>query len=80
MCIGLLQLQTTKKEESKEYDLTEEVLAAAIPAISSEIPTVIEVEEGPPLPSSGLPQGWTMEQWNHYGQEYLNNLEGGGLQ
>ena len=80
LCIGLLQLQTTKKEESKEYDLTEEVLAAAIPAISSEIPTVIEVEEGPPLPSSGLPQGWTMEQWNHYGQEYLNNLEGGGLQ
>ena len=60
--------------------MTEEVLAAAIPAISLEIPPVIEVAEGPPLPSSGLPQGWSIEQWNHYGQEYLNNLEGGELQ
>ena len=80
LCIGLLQLQTKKVEESKEYDLTEEVLAAALPVISSEISPVIEVVEGPPLPPSGLPQGWSIEQWNHYGQEYLNNLEGGGVQ
>ena len=26
---------------------------------------------GPPLPPSGLPAGWTMEQWKHYGHEYL---------
>ena len=26
---------------------------------------------GPPLPPGGLPAGWTMEQWNHYGREYL---------
>ena len=26
---------------------------------------------GPPLPPGGLPPGWTMEQWQHYGQEYL---------
>tara|TARA_B100001093_G_scaffold177219_1_gene169886 strand:+ start:36982 stop:40743 length:3762 start_codon:yes stop_codon:yes gene_type:complete len=26
---------------------------------------------GPPLPSTGLPQGWTMEQWQHYGEQYL---------
>ena len=25
----------------------------------------------PPLPPGGLPAGWTMEQWNHYGREYL---------
>ena len=29
------------------------------------------VASGPPLPPSGLPAGWTMEQWKHYGQEYL---------
>ena len=22
---------------------------------------------GPPLPPEGLPPGWTMEQWNYYG-------------
>ena len=27
---------------------------------------------GPPLPSEGLPAGWTMEQWNHYGHQYLS--------
>lgn len=27
---------------------------------------------GPPLPESGLPDGWTMEQWQHYGQQHLD--------
>ena len=27
---------------------------------------------GPPLPEGGLPDGWTMEQWNHYGQQWLD--------
>ena len=28
----------------------------------------------PPLPESGLPDGWSMEQWVHYGQQYLDRL------
>ena len=31
------------------------------------------VYQGPPLPASGLPPGWTMEQWVYYGQQYLDN-------
>ena len=27
----------------------------------------------PPLPATGLPQGWTMEQWAWYGEDYLKN-------
>ncbi|MGB2425134.1 MAG: hypothetical protein ACPIBN_02750 [Candidatus Poseidoniaceae archaeon] len=34
------------------------------PAVNS--PTV------PPLPPEGLPVGWSMEQWVHYGQQYLD--------
>jgi hypothetical protein len=30
------------------------------------------VATGPPLPPGGLPVGWTMEQWQHYGQEWLD--------
>lgn len=30
-----------------------------------------QLNEGPPLPASGLPQGWTMEQWAYYGDQYL---------
>ena len=26
----------------------------------------------PPLPAAGLPNGWTMEQWQHYGQQWLD--------
>ena len=26
---------------------------------------------GPPVPATGIPVGWTMEQWQHYGQQYL---------
>ena len=29
---------------------------------------------GPPLPEGGLPDGWSMEQWVHYGQQYLDRL------
>ena len=30
----------------------------------------------PPIPTSGLPEGWTMEQWRWYGQKYLEDNEG----
>ena len=42
--------------------------AASPPAVSP--PTA---QAGPPLPASGLPEGWTMEQWSHYGQQWLDN-------
>ncbi|MED5308957.1 MAG: hypothetical protein VYA95_06365 [Candidatus Thermoplasmatota archaeon] len=29
--------------------------------------------QSPPLPPEGLPPGWTMEQWNWYGEDYLRN-------
>jgi hypothetical protein len=34
---------------------------------------VLEQEKtnGPPLPEGGLPEGWTEDQWMHYGQQYL---------
>ena len=25
----------------------------------------------PKLPATGLPDGWSMEQWHHYGEEYI---------
>ena len=27
--------------------------------------------EHPPLPEGGLPEGWTMEQWKYYGNQWL---------
>ena len=42
---------------------------AAPAPVAAEPPTV--ESEGPPLPAGGLPAGWTMEQWKHYGQQWL---------
>ena len=49
-----------------------------LPANSPPTPTALPaglppapVLSAPPLPSGGLPPGWTMDQWKHYGQEYL---------
>ena len=39
-------------------------------AIHFDLPAV---PNGPPLPASGLPAGWTVEQWAWYGEDYLKN-------
>jgi hypothetical protein len=47
----------------------------------AEVSAMLEDEEGskeekpsnaPPLPASGLPEGWTMDQWEWYGHEWLS--------
>jgi hypothetical protein len=37
----------------------------------------IENEEkidSPPIPEDGLPEGWSEEQWQHFGQQYLDSM------
>ncbi len=36
------------------------------------MPVPVQLPQGPPVPPSGLPDGWSMEQWNHYGHEWLS--------
>jgi len=38
------------------------------------MPPMPEVNQGPPIPEGGIPTGWTMEQWQHYGQQYLDSM------
>ena len=33
-----------------------------------------ESGHGPPIPEEGLPAGWTIEQWQYYGQQYLDRI------
>jgi len=48
---------------------------ATTPALVEPVAAVAEpINTGPPIPASGLPEGWTMEQWSYYGEQYLANL------
>ena len=40
----------------------------------SSVKEVPALPVGPPLPPGGLPDGWTMEQWQHYGEQYLQRM------
>ena len=40
----------------------------------SPVKEVPPIPAGPPLPPGGLPNGWTMEQWQHYGEQYLQRM------
>ena len=31
-------------------------------------------QDAPPIPEDGLPEGWTEEQWNHYGHQYVSSI------
>ena len=45
---------------------------SGIPPESPPAAAAPELPEGaPPLPPDGMPDGWDMEQWQHYGQQYL---------
>ena len=35
--------------------------------------SIEELLDGPSVPESGLPQGWSMEQWKYYGHEWLKS-------
>ena len=45
--------------------------AAPTDAYASPVEAPAPVNTGPPLPATGLPEGWTMEQWNYYGEQWL---------
>jgi uncharacterized membrane protein len=51
-----------------------EGVVKTIPDLPDETPLEVASEESmmPPLPETGLPEGWTMEQWQHYGEQWLN--------
>ena len=52
--------------------------SSELPSSDSGIPDAVETDLenlGPPLPEDGLPEGWTMEQWQFYGQEWLDSQE-----
>ena len=69
----LLQKQSTHPDEGmKIYDETSTVESTESDQASEQTPQSVA-----PLPEDGLPPGWTEEQWEWYGHEYLAGTYGG---
>ena len=51
-------------------------VAPDIPVADVNVPTEDDAQPTPlgppPIPPEGLPPGWTEEQWNHYGHQWLS--------
>jgi len=65
---------TGSVEQSMGYDAPYAMEAQKVlPPMPESTPTqaLESTNTGPPPPDSGLPDGWTMEQWNHYGEQWL---------
>lgn len=76
LAIFLKRNQKKKNSVWDEDDLPEIIAPLEAPAMDvfaeeTSLPPQTEVENQVlPLPESGLPPGWTMEQWEHYGHQY----------
>ncbi len=79
----MVQMRRIRRgEESDEADQTDEVVqdmqAKPVPEIAPQTPAQAAptppAAPAPPLPPTGLPPGWTQEQWQHYGHQYLQSL------
>ena len=84
----MVQMRRIQREdETDEADQTAEVIenmdTKVLPVIQTAENNVIQQTGiiqpqaaagiSPPLPPTGLPEGWTMEQWQHYGHQYLQS-------
>lgn len=49
------------------------VAMAPRPPVVQQPPATTQPQQSPPLPSSGLPPGWTMEQWRYYGKQWIEH-------
>jgi hypothetical protein len=72
----MVQMRRIKRgEEVDETDQTaevaEEMAGKVVPTIEQTAPVI---QPGPPIPPSGLPEGWTAEQWTHYGHQYVETM------
>ena len=71
----VLQRQRRDGVGAEVYDYHEEYDYSGEPQVSPLVAPPVPPGMAPPLPPEGLPAGWTMEQWNHYGEEYLRRRE-----
>ena len=81
--IALLLKRGQKKKQSVWDDDDVPTIEAPLEAPSMDVfgsldsgqPQTDSASEAAPIPDEGLPEGWSMEQWQHYGHQYLEKQQ-----
>ena len=68
---GKLNSQARKPAAPPPGFVFDQALQSPANIVSSDDISIDELLAAPKLPEGGLPDGWTMEQWNYYGHEWL---------
>ena len=78
-CVSVVLLirPNNRRPAENKYDNTQEVVSQIAASEYNYTETPEQNSGPPPLPVGGLPAGWTMEQWEYYGHEYLSETSGG---
>ena len=72
----LEDLQNSKLLPAIDQDLPPPTgLTLPQPAVSPAPAVASPVKAPPPLPPTGLPEGWTLDQWNHFGWQYVESMK-----
>jgi uncharacterized membrane protein len=68
------ELYASEPQSIPQLDTSAQVQGPPISSPTQE-PSLVPQHSGPELPLEGLPAGWTMEQWQYYGQQYLDTKQ-----
>jgi len=71
----LFVINKTRPKPKSAWDDEAPVIEAPLTAPSIDDFESTSTETPPPIPPEGLPQGWTEEQWNYYGHQYISMNE-----
>ena len=74
--------QTDVVVEEMEMKIVPQIAIPPVPQPNAALPVptpVVQpnsIDRGiAPIPPTGLPSGWTQEQWNHFGWQYIDSLK-----
>lgn len=70
----VLFLESGIQDSTNQFtDVNSMIDLPPIPLLAAAQPEIQQPRQGfPPVPIEGLPEGWTLEQWNYYGQQWLD--------
>tara|TARA_A100001388_G_C28755128_1_gene494519 strand:- start:343 stop:1965 length:1623 start_codon:yes stop_codon:yes gene_type:complete len=61
------------KRRNNSLDMQNKQFSNFLSDLQPDINALNQVKTPPQIPPEGLPVGWTMEQWEYYGEDYLRN-------